>query len=54
MKAEELKILRKKNNLTQKELAEKLGTKDTVISRWENGRSNISSAYAKLILLTLK
>ena len=30
--------LRKENNLTQKELAEKLGITDRAISHWENGR----------------
>ena len=30
--------LRKEKNMTQKELAEKLGVTDRAISKWENGR----------------
>ena len=30
--------LRKENNLTQQELADKLGITDRAISHWENGR----------------
>ena len=30
--------LRKERNLTQKELAEKIGVTDRAISKWENGR----------------
>jgi len=33
-----LQTLRKEKNLTQKELAEKLGVTDRAISKWENGR----------------
>ena len=30
--------LRKENNLTQQELADKIGVTDRAISKWENGR----------------
>lgn len=32
-------LLRKENNMTQKELAEKMGVTDKSISRWENGKT---------------
>ncbi|ATZ02159.1 helix-turn-helix domain-containing protein [Lactococcus lactis] len=35
--AEQLKTLRKKNSLTQKELAEKVGVKQNSYANWENG-----------------
>ena len=31
--------LREANNLTQKELADKLGVSDKAVSKWENGKS---------------
>ena len=34
---------RKKANLTQMQLAEKLGIKDRAISKWENGKAMPSS-----------
>lgn len=49
MTGEQLKKMRLEAGLTQEELAEKIGTYKTVISRWENGRSNIASSYQKLI-----
>ena len=36
--AEQLKTLRKKNSLTQKELAEKVGVKQNSYANWENGK----------------
>ncbi|MDX1903791.1 MAG: helix-turn-helix transcriptional regulator [Thermonemataceae bacterium] len=53
MNGQELKTLRKKAGLTQKELAEKLGTSVSVVSKWENGKHAISLAYEKLIKLLL-
>ena len=38
---EKLQELRKQKGLTQEELAEKIGTKKTYISRLENGKSDI-------------
>lgn len=38
--AQKLKELRSKNNLTQKELADKLGILPEVYRKWENGRGN--------------
>jgi len=48
---EKLKELRKKHNLTQKELAEKIDVAQTKISEWENEKHKISKAYQKLLLL---
>jgi transcriptional regulator with XRE-family HTH domain len=45
MKGEELKFFRKKHNLTQKELGDKIGVSDTKISQWENNVHKISKAY---------
>ncbi len=39
--AKNLLYQRKKNNLTQKELADKLGVKHNSISSWENGTNSI-------------
>ncbi len=36
-----LVFYRKKNNLTQKKLAEKIGVKNNTISQWENGTNSI-------------
>ncbi|MBH8605908.1 helix-turn-helix domain-containing protein [Thermoactinomyces sp. CICC 10522] len=41
--------LRKKRGLTQRDLARKLNTKQSVISRIENGEQNISLAYLNKI-----
>lgn len=45
MKGEELKELRKKYNLTQKDLGKEIGVSDTKISQWENSVHKISNAY---------
>ena len=39
-----IKELRTQNNLTQMQLAEKLGITDRAISKWENGRAMPDSA----------
>ena len=39
-----IKECRNKNNLTQMQLAEKLGITDRAISKWENGRAMPDSA----------
>jgi transcriptional regulator with XRE-family HTH domain len=49
MTGEELKILREKANLTQTELAEKIGTFHPVISGWETGKHKISRAYLQIL-----
>lgn len=49
MNGEELKILRKEKGLTQKEVAEYVGTNVSRISEWENGRFEISKSYQKLL-----
>jgi DNA-binding transcriptional regulator YiaG len=49
MNGEELKILREKYNLTQKEVAEAIETDVSRISEWENNRFKISKSYQKLL-----
>lgn len=49
MTGQELKELREKANLTQKELAEKLGTTYPRVSDWETGKRKISLAYQRII-----
>ncbi len=39
--AKNLLYYRKKSNLTQKQLAEKLGVKNSAVSNWENGANSI-------------
>lgn len=42
-----------KNNLTQKELAKKIGTKQSVISRLEIGRANPTFSFLKRLAKAL-
>lgn len=49
MNGEQLKKLRLNANLTQSELAEKLGTYKQKISNWENGLHTISRLYVNAI-----
>ena len=44
---------RVKNGVTQKQLAEKVGTKQSVISRLESGRANPSVAFLKKLAQAL-
>lgn len=44
---------RAKNNLTQKELAKKMGTKQSVISRLEIGRANPTFSFLKRLAKAL-
>lgn len=48
-----IKDYRDKKNLTNKELAELLGTNETSLSRWLNLRHKISPAWKELILQKL-
>ncbi len=53
MTGQELKELRLKSGLTQKELADKIGTYESHISIWENGKRKISRLYVKTINETI-
>ena len=44
-----IKNLRKKNNLTQKKLAEELGVTYQAVSKWENGKNIPDIEILKLI-----
>lgn len=50
---ERLKELRKKLNLTQRELAEKLGVKTSQVGNWEGGRYKLSPARIAQICAAL-
>lgn len=54
MTGQQLKELRLKANLTQKELGEKIGVADTRISEWEKGKYKISNAYLRILGDVLK
>ena len=49
MTKEELQQLLSKNNLTQRALAEKLGTAEARVSDWIKGKRKIYNAYVILI-----
>lgn len=49
MNGKELKILRKKNKLTQKELAKEINVFQGVVSGWENDKHKISNAYLTIL-----
>ena len=49
MTGKELKELRKKYNLTQKEVAEGINASQVRISQWENNVYTISKAYQLLL-----
>lgn len=49
MTGQELKILRERKGLTQRELAEKVGTNFARISDWETGKRKISNAYVQIL-----
>ncbi|HFR3727028.1 TPA: helix-turn-helix transcriptional regulator, partial [Streptococcus suis] len=42
-----LKTLRKENNLTQEELAKKIGVNLRTLQKWENGESSIRTKNAE-------
>lgn len=49
MDAHELKALRKKLELTQTQLAEKLGISRTAVAKLESGENNMSKPVAMLV-----
>lgn len=49
MKPEELRKLRRENNLTQLEIANKIGVSLSIVSKWENGINPIPKSKEKLI-----
>lgn len=49
MKPKDLKRIRQKLGLTQKELAERLGVTLVTVGRWEAGMRKISEPVAKLV-----
>lgn len=55
--AQNIKIYRKKAGLTQKQLAELLGVKNTAVSNWENGQNSIDTEilfkFCKIFNITL-
>ena len=49
MKKQDLQKLLTEHNITQRELAIKIGTAEATVSDWLNGKRVISKAYAKII-----
>lgn len=49
LKGKDIKIIRKKLNLTQKEFAEFVNVSHKTIERWESGSSNITGPIATLV-----
>lgn len=49
--AKEVSSIRRKYNLTQKELAAGLGVSKRTVEAWEIGRSNVTGAAGKLLSL---
>ena len=52
--AEMVRILRKKNELTQSELAERTGLTQATISNLENGRTRLGAERAKTLASALR
>lgn len=48
-----LKSFRTQQNLTQKQLAEKMDTTQQTVARWENGKTALSSAHIKQLCAVL-
>lgn len=44
-----IKTLRKKYNLTQKDLAKEIGTTSSKVSQWETGFHKISKSYQYIL-----
>ena len=50
MTPKQIKALRKELNLTQQELADRIGAQRVSVARWEIGSSRPTGAYLKLLL----
>ena len=50
MTPKQIKALRKKLNITQQELADRIGAQRVSVARWEIGSSRPTGAYLKLLL----
>ncbi len=49
LRADRLRILREENGLSQRELARRCGMAVSIVSKYENGESDPSSTYLKLM-----
>jgi len=49
MKGSELRMIRKRLNLTQAQLAGELGVTTNTVARWERGERSISEPMSRLI-----
>lgn len=53
IEGQKLREIREAHDLTQKDVAEVMGTSDTAISRSENGRVEVTPSFAKRYLAAI-
>ena len=54
MQGEELRLLRKRMKLTQRQLGQRLGVTDNTVARWERNEMKINEPAVKLVRILAK